>query len=90
MEVNRLLFLTSVSRNLQYRTAQYVKNQTPTVSCDASSEVVRIHNRGGFHITIIHCDFEFRPLMMPILDRFQGKMNFTAAREHVPEGECNN
>jgi hypothetical protein len=45
---------------------------------------------GGFHITTIHCDNEFCPFMIPVLDCFQVKINFTAAQEHVPEAEHNN
>jgi hypothetical protein len=42
IKINGVAFLISVPRNLQYRTAPYVKNQTPKVYCDALSEVFRI------------------------------------------------
>jgi hypothetical protein len=40
MKVNGLSFLTTVSRNLQYRTAQYVKHQTVEVYCELLRQVI--------------------------------------------------
>ncbi|KAI2501792.1 Reverse transcriptase (RNA-dependent DNA polymerase) [Fragilaria crotonensis] len=85
MKVNGLSFLTTVSQNLQYRTAQYVKHQTAAVG-----QTFRIYNAGGFRITSIRCDNEFRPLIEPLADEFNVGMNFANAQEHVPEAERNN
>jgi hypothetical protein len=90
MKVNGLAFLTTVSRHLQYRTAQYVKQQTATVYRDLISQIFCIYNAGGFRITMIHCDNEFRPLIDPLAHEFNVAMNFANPQEHVPEAERNN
>ena len=48
MKVNGIVFLTAVSKNLQYRTAQFVKHQTAEVYREALKELFRIYNTGGF------------------------------------------
>ena len=90
MKVNGLAFLTTVCRNLQYRTAQYVKHQTAEVYRDVLGEIFRIYNAGGFRITTIRCDNEFRPLIDPLAHEFNVGMNFANLQEHVPEAEQNN
>jgi hypothetical protein len=59
MKVNGISFLTTVSRNIQYRTAQYVKHQTAAVYRELLGQIFRIYNHGGFRITSIRCDNEF-------------------------------
>jgi len=73
-----------------YRTAQWVKNQTAEVYRDALIQVFHVYNTGGFKITTIHCDNEFRPLMEQISNEFQVTMNYANPQEHVPEAEHNN
>lgn len=90
MKVNGLSFLTTVSRNLQYRTAQYVKHQTVQVYRELLGQVFRVYNTGGFQVKTIRCDNEFRPLFEPLADEFDVVMNFANAQEHVPEAERNN
>jgi hypothetical protein len=90
MKVNGVAFLTTVSINLQYRTAQFVKHQTIAVYRGALKELFRIYNTGGFRITMIRCDNEFRPLLDPLSQEFQVGMNFANPQEHVPEAERNN
>ena len=90
MKVNGLAFLTTVSRNLQYRTAQFVKHQTPGVYREVLQEIFRVYNTGGFQVTTIRCDNEFRPLIEPLANEFNVDMNFANAQEHVPEAERNN
>jgi len=90
MKVNGQSFLTTISRNIMYRTAQWVKNQTAEVYRDALIQVFRVYNTGGFKITTIHCDNEFRPLMEQISNEFQVTMNYANPQEHVPEAERNN
>ncbi|KAI2510062.1 Reverse transcriptase (RNA-dependent DNA polymerase) [Fragilaria crotonensis] len=90
MKVNGLSFLTTVSRNIQYRTAQYVKHQTADIYREVLGQIFRVYNAGGFQVTIIRCDNEFRPLIEPLADEFHVAMNFANAQEHVPEAERNN
>lgn len=90
MKVNGLTFLTTVSRHIQYRTAQYVKHQTASVYRELLGQIFRVYNAGGFKITKIHCDNEFRPLVEPLANEFHVAMNFANPQEHVPEAERNN
>ena len=46
MKVNGIAFLTTVSCNLQYRTAQFVKHQTAEVYRDVLGDNFRIYNAG--------------------------------------------
>jgi hypothetical protein len=71
MKVNGQSFLTKFSRNIIYRTAQWVKNQTAEVYRDALIQVFHVYNTGGFKITTIHCDNNVRPLMEQIINEFQ-------------------
>jgi hypothetical protein len=52
--------------------------------------VLRVYNAGGFRVTTIHCDNEFRPLLEPLSNEFNVKMNYSNPQEHVPEAERNN
>ena len=90
MKVNGLRFLTTVSRFIQYRTAQYVKHQTAANYHEVSGDIFRIYNVGGFRIMQIFCDNEFRPLVDPLQDEFSVAINFANPQEHVPEAERNN
>jgi hypothetical protein len=51
-----------------------------------------VYKRGGFKITDIHCDNEFRKAMDPFSAGQEPpiKMNYTSAQEHVPHAERNN
>ena len=90
MKVNGLSFLTTISRNIYYRTAQWVQNHTSEVYHDALVRVFRIYNTSGFRITKIHCDNEFRSLLEPLAREFRVEMNYANPQEHVPEAERNN
>lgn len=90
MKVNGMSFITTVSHNLQYRTAQYIKHQTAVVYREALGQIFRIYNSGGFRITTIRCHNEFRPLLEPLAHEFSVEMNFANPQELVPEAERNN
>ncbi|KAG7373397.1 hypothetical protein IV203_034121 [Nitzschia inconspicua] len=88
MKVNGLWFLTTISRNIYYRTAQYIENQTAAVYLEAMTDILRIYNLAGFRVTRIHCDNAFRSVMEEIENNFEGiHVNFANAQEHVPEAE---
>ena len=44
MKVNGQSFLTTISRKIMYRTAQWVKNQTAAVYLDALTQVFRVND----------------------------------------------
>jgi hypothetical protein len=90
MKVNGLAFLTTISHNLYYRTAQWISHQTPAVYKDALAQVLRVYTLAGLRVTTIHCDNEFRPLMEPLSVQFNIQLNFANPQEHVPAAERNN
>jgi hypothetical protein len=90
MKVNGLWFLTTISRNLYYRTAQHVAKRDSGVYTTAFESVMAVYNRGGFQIRRIHADNEFRPLMETMANKHGIAMNYANPQEHVPEAERNN
>ena len=90
MKVNGLWFLTTISRNLYYRTAQYVKHQTIEIYKQVLSEVIQIYNNAGMKVSRIHADNEFCPLLDPIRQELDVHMVYANPQSHVPESECNN
>jgi hypothetical protein len=51
MTVNSIQFLTAISHDLYYRTAQYVTNPVASVYKVCMEELVTIYKKGGFNIT---------------------------------------
>ena len=76
MKVNGVPFLTTISRNIMYRTAEWIPNQTPEAYRSVLDNVFRLYNHAGFKITTIHCDNEFRPLMSELQDNYNVIMNY--------------
>jgi hypothetical protein len=92
LTVNSLKFLSTISHDLFYRTAQYVAKPVASVYEKCIAELLAVYKRGEFNITEIHCDNEFRKVMDPLSVRQNPpiKMNYAAAQEHVPRAERNN
>jgi hypothetical protein len=90
IKVNGMLFLTTVSKNLFYRTAQYVESKSISRFKEALKEIIMIYNKAGFKIKEIRSDNEFRPLQESLSNDFGIGMNFANPQEHVPEAERNN
>ena len=89
MKINNVPFLTTVSRNILYRTAEWIHNQTPQADRSVLDNVFRIYNMAGFKITTILCDNEFQPLMSELADVYNVRTNYANPQEHVPEAERN-
>jgi hypothetical protein len=87
MQINGLYFLTTVSRNIMYRTTEWVPNKTAKAYRSALGNVFRVYNMAGFKIKSIHCDNEYRSLMQELESINEVKMNYASAQEHVPEIE---
>jgi hypothetical protein len=84
------MFLTTISKNLYYRTAQYIESKSINYYKQAIREVIMIYNKAGFRITKIQGDNKFQPLKDTMFDEFGINMNFANPQEHVPEAERNN
>ena len=89
MYVNKIPFLTSISDEIMYRTAQPIVSKTPEDYRSAIDVIFRLYNDAGFTISTIKADNEFKPLMNPIKDDLDVTMNYAAAQEHAPEAERN-
>ena len=90
MKVNGIDFLTTISRNLYYRTATSLKSKKAEDYLYRFKEVIRMYKKGGFEVKRIHADNEFRPLTAPLQDDHNIELNFANPQEHVPEAERNN
>jgi hypothetical protein len=92
LTVNSLKFLSTISHDLFYRTAQYVAKPVASIYENCIAELLALYKKGGFNITAIHCDNEFRKVMDPLSAREDPPiaMNYAAAQEHVPRAERNN
>jgi len=89
MHVNSLAFLTTISRNLYYRSAQYIKTTSKDELLKALETLFSMYHNAGFKVTKINADNAFRPLQEQV-SKYNIKMNLTSAQEHVPEAENNN
>ena len=89
MYVNRLLFLTSLSRKLFYRTAQYIpsKNKKNFIKC--MEEIITIFKFGEFNIKSIHCDQEFSHFLQDFANKNKIKLICAPSQAHVPCAERN-
>ena len=90
MFVNKIPFLTTISKHIMYRTAQPLPNKTVKAYRSAIDVVFRLYNHAGFKITVIKADREFQPIFEDIKDDLDITMNYASAQEHVPEAERNN
>jgi hypothetical protein len=92
MTVNSLKFLTTISHDIQYRTAQYLSNTTAGMFKTCMREVIGIYRKGGFSVREIHCDNEFRSAMDALSLEYEPPIivNYATANEHVPRAERNN
>ena len=86
MYIQNMPFLTTISKNISYRTIKWIPDKTTDTLMKAFDTVFRIYNRAGFVITKLHCDPEFRHLQTVMMD-VDIELQLCAAQEHVPEIE---
>jgi hypothetical protein len=68
----------------------FIEKQTQSIYRNCLGQVFQVYNLGGFQITNARCNNEFRPLMEPLANEFQVKMNYANPQVHVPEAKHNN
>ena len=92
LTVKSLKFLSTISNELYFRTAQYVTKPVASVYKSCMDKLLEFYKKGGFNITDIHCDNEFCKVMDPFLAKQDPKIkiNYTAIQDHVPRSERNN
>ena len=89
MYVNKMPFLTMISRNIKFQTSGWVPDKTAKSYQEQLAKVLHLYKNAGFPITIINSDNEFRPKLEPMKHEFGFQPNYASAQEHVPEAERN-
>ena len=59
MFVNGIPFLTTLSRKIQLRTAEFLPSRTASQLSKSLKKVMRLYYRGGFNVRVILMDMEF-------------------------------
>jgi hypothetical protein len=59
IKVNGLTFLMTISKNIFYRTAQFIDKKTVSNYTEALREILQVYNKAGFHVMEIQSDNEF-------------------------------
>ena len=92
LQVNGLKFLSTISLNIYYRTANYLPTNNAEYYEGAINEVLTVYRQGGFNVSTIRCDNEFHAVMDPLAAQQTPPiaMNYANPQEHVPEAERNN
>jgi hypothetical protein len=82
MYVNGIAFLTTVARNLQYRSAEpIIGKKGKEVYTRALKNKLTIYKKAGFMVTRFHADNEFKSLEHEFKDEMELRFNFTSAKE---------
>jgi hypothetical protein len=91
MYVDGIAFLTTVSRNMQYRTAEPIGGRKGKETYTrALKNILIINKKAGFMVSRIHADNAFKSLEHEFKHKMELKFNFSCAKEHVHEAERNN
>ena len=85
-----MIFLTTISRHIMYRTAQWVQRKELSHYSDALVQVLKLYLRAGFKVTRISADREFKPLLDELQQEHGFTPNYANAQEHVAPAERNN
>ena len=89
MYINGLEFLTSISHDIYYRTAQYIPSKHETHHIKCMQEILQIYRNAEFNITTIHCDQEFKHTLQEFANENKITLLCTAAQAHIPRAERN-
>ena len=90
ISINGLLFMTSISHDIFYRSAQFVPNKQPKHYQQCLVQLLELYKNAHFTITAIHCDNEFKSAFDDIKDKFKFTVYPTPAQTHVSHAERNN
>ena len=86
MFVNRIPFLTSIIRHLNFTTAETLHNSTTSQLVQCVTNVKALYTKRGFNVTAALMDREFVP-MRTELQNMGVSLNTASSSEHVPEIE---
>ena len=90
MFVNNEAMLTAVDRSVRFRSLVPINSKHEKEYYRALDIILRHYNRGGFVVKRIHCDNEYKSMMDSVKDDMDIDMNYSNAKDHVPEAERNN
>ena len=87
--VNRIPFITSLSKGLYLTTVAWLNDRSVDTVCKALKDIINIYNKRGFRVATVCADREFEPT-----ESYLGEndivLNTTGANDHVPAVERNN
>ena len=85
--VNSMPFLTTISENLKFRTADFLSARTIEEYHKTLDKVFGVYNDAEFGIKRIKCNQEFQPILDPVKRTLHIKVNYASAQEHIPKIE---
>jgi hypothetical protein len=87
--VNGVRFLSTISRHIQFRTAEHIKD-AKLETLEASLKAIQgLYATWGFKINVVHMDCQFEPIRYK-LAAMGMHLNTASNEEHVPEIERSN
>ena len=86
MFIQGLAFLTTITKQIKYRTIEYIPHRSAKALNTAFDTVFCIYNKAGFTISTLFVDPELKFLEDTMTD-IDITMNYSSAQEHVPEIE---
>jgi hypothetical protein len=86
MNVDRMYFLITSSRHIQFITVDRLENKDATTLKEEIKGVLNLHNKRGFKVEICLADNEFE-ILRDLLLESGIRLNICAPGEHVPEIE---
>jgi hypothetical protein len=83
-------FFATISRNLKYRTIEWIEKRTLDHYQTACSNAVNEYVKAGFIVTTMLVDQEFKGLSDYMFAKHKVIVNVSSAQDHVSEAERNN
>ena len=87
MYVNGMIFLTSISHDIYYRTSQYLPSKKNHVRC--IEEIINLYKLAKFKIVAIHCNQEFKSILQDFANNHNITMLCVPSQSHIPRAERN-
>ena len=72
MFVNRIIFLISISQSIRFGTCELLVNQTHISIAKAIDNIIKLYSMGGFHVSRIHMDGQFKGIQEKIIGKTYG------------------
>ena len=89
--INGEAFLHSVDQSIKYNGIVSLGTKyTAAKICKALDNILRLYNKAGIYVTVIHADNEFRKIFRDIDEDWEVESNFSLPQEHVPDIEHEN